>query len=46
MIWVLLGLYLVVASAIWASDKSWETLAIGLLWPVWVVLTLLEVVFS
>lgn len=39
-------LYSIVAGAIWADDKSWGSLAVGLLWPVFVGLLVLELVFE
>ncbi len=44
MIWcVLLGaIYALIAAAIWADDKSWGSLLVGLTWPVWVAFFILD----
>jgi hypothetical protein len=47
--WVVLLciLYVLVAGAIWADDKSsWSSFAVGLLWPLLVVLMLLDLVLE
>lgn len=44
--WTLFALYLLVASAIWAAEKSWETFAMGLLWPVLAAIVVIGIVFE
>jgi hypothetical protein len=41
MIWVFVALYLVVASALWATDRSWTTALMALFWPAFVVIAIL-----
>lgn len=45
-LWVCLALWLAIAVAYWASDPSWEQLAIGLLLPPIFVLAIVEAVFG
>ena len=40
--WVLLVVYGLVAIAVWADSKSWGSLVVALLWPLWVALFILE----
>ena len=46
LLWVCVAIWLLIAFVFWASDPSWEQLAIGLLLPFIVLLALAEAVFG